>query len=242
MNTKKLVQFGAGNIGRSFIGQLFGRAGYEVVFVDVAPDLVAALNEAGRYRVIVKQSGAADQTLWVAGVRAVNGREPDRVAAELADADLACTAVGAGALRYIWPVLARGLTARAAAHAKPLDVIFAENERDVAAQARVALQAELGPDFPLDQAAGLVESSIGKMVPIIRAEDLAQDPLWVFAEPYNTLILDRRGFRNGVPPVPGIKAVDNIRAYVDRKLFVHNLGHAAAAYLGQQADAGLTYI
>ena len=32
---KKMVQFGAGNIGRSFIGQLFSRSGYEVVFVDI---------------------------------------------------------------------------------------------------------------------------------------------------------------------------------------------------------------
>ncbi|MBA7563374.1 Mannitol-1-phosphate 5-dehydrogenase [subsurface metagenome] len=32
---KKMIQFGAGNIGRSFIGQLFSRSGYEVVFVDI---------------------------------------------------------------------------------------------------------------------------------------------------------------------------------------------------------------
>jgi len=33
---KYFVQFGAGNIGRSFIGQLFSRAGYEVIFIESA--------------------------------------------------------------------------------------------------------------------------------------------------------------------------------------------------------------
>ncbi|HPP75292.1 MAG TPA: mannitol-1-phosphate 5-dehydrogenase, partial [Armatimonadota bacterium] len=42
---KKAVQFGAGNIGRGFIGQLFHESGYEVVFVDVVPDVVRLLNE-----------------------------------------------------------------------------------------------------------------------------------------------------------------------------------------------------
>ena len=35
---KKILIFGAGKIGRSFIGQLFSRAGYELVFIDANKD------------------------------------------------------------------------------------------------------------------------------------------------------------------------------------------------------------
>jgi mannitol-1-phosphate 5-dehydrogenase len=80
------------------------------------------------------------------------------------------------------------------------------------------------------------------MVPIMKPEDLAQDPLWIFAEEYNTLIVDRAAFRSAIPEVPGIKPVDNIRAYVDRKLFIHNLGHASCAYLGYSYSHELTTI
>jgi hypothetical protein len=100
----KLVQFGAGNIGRSFIGQLFARAGYEVVFVDVMPEVVALLNERRRYRVKVKDTPPG--TIWVENVRAVNGRDRDRVAEELATADIAGTAVGPAALQHLFPVIA----------------------------------------------------------------------------------------------------------------------------------------
>ncbi|MCC8166380.1 MAG: mannitol-1-phosphate 5-dehydrogenase, partial [Planctomycetes bacterium] len=51
---KLLAQFGAGNIGRSLIGQLYARAGWEVVFLDVAADVIDALNRRRRYEVTIK--------------------------------------------------------------------------------------------------------------------------------------------------------------------------------------------
>ncbi|MHC4887034.1 MAG: mannitol dehydrogenase family protein, partial [Planctomycetota bacterium] len=234
---KKLMQFGAGNIGRSFIGQVFSRGGYEVVFVDVAEELVNGLNREGQYRSVVKQSGREDEIMTITNIRAVNGRDAAAVVEELLTADLVCTSVGKGALPFVLPVIADGLQARQEkGNETPLDIIFAENIRNVASFAREELAKKLPADFPLDTRVGLVETSIGKMVPIMKAEDLAEDPLWVFAEAYNTLILDAKGFRNGVPDVPSIKAVQNIQAYVDRKLFIHNLGHATTSYLGFQAD------
>lgn len=239
----KLIQIGAGNIGRSFIGQLFSVAGYEVVFVDVAQALVEAINREGRYRVVIKQTGREDEVITVAPVRAVNGRDAAAVVREIADATLVCTSVGKGALPRVLPVIAAGLTAReAAGNRQPLDIIFAENIRNVADFARAELARLLPAGYPLDIRVGFVESSIGKMVPIMKEEDLARDALWVFGEAYNTLILDAKGFRNGVPAVKGIKAVANIRAYVDRKLFIHNLGHAATAYLGFAAHPDVVTI
>jgi mannitol-1-phosphate 5-dehydrogenase len=80
------------------------------------------------------------------------------------------------------------------------------------------------------------------MVPIMTEAQRLEDPLWVFAEAYNTLILDALAFKNPIPAVPGLAPQRNIAAYVDRKLFVHNLGHAAVAYLGHLYDPYLTYI
>lgn len=233
----KFVQFGAGNIGRSFIGQLFSRAGWELVFVDVNAAIVDRLNERRAYTVVIKREGKADEKRSVGPVRAVDGRDGEAVAAELAEADLVATSVGKGALPKVIPTIARGLAARERIHpGRPLDIIIAENARGADELFREILSRELGPGYPLAQRVGLVETSIGKMVPIMRAADLEEDPLQVFAEEYETLILDGSGFRGPVPRVDGIVPVDDISAFVDRKLFVHNLGHAAVAYLGFAAD------
>ncbi len=96
--------------------------------------------------------------------------------------------------------------------------------------------------YRLDSIAGLVETCIGKMVPIISEMDRRKDPLLVYAEAYNTIILDAKAFKCGVPKVDGIEPKKNITAYVDRKLFIHNMGHAATAYLGYLTNPDMKFI
>jgi len=236
-----LLQFGAGNIGRSFVAQLFSAAGYEIVFVDVVDDLVAELNSRGHYRVIIKDEPGT--VLEVKRVRAIHGKKLAAVAEALAEADVAATAVGPNALPFLYLGIARGLQLRYERHGlRPIDLILAENLRNAARIVHEGLQQQLPPGFPLDEMAGLVETSIGKMVPIMTDGQKAEDPLWVFAEAYNTLILDELAFRNLIPAVPGLSPKRNMAAYVDRKLFIHNLGHAAVAYLGYLNDPSLAYI
>jgi mannitol-1-phosphate 5-dehydrogenase len=239
----KFLQFGAGNIGRSFMGRIFSAAGWEVVFVDVDRRLVNLINEKRRYTVIIKEEGREDERREAGPVRAVHGGDEAAAAAELAGADIAAVSVGKAALEQVLPLLARGLEERRRLYGdRPLDIIIAENAREAPALFRTVLARELGPSWTaetLSAAVGIVETSIGKMVPLLGAEEAAADPLTLYAEAYETLIVDARGFRGPVPAIENILPVEPIRAYVDRKLFVHNLGHAAAAYLGCRALADL---
>jgi mannitol-1-phosphate 5-dehydrogenase len=242
MNAPAVI-FGAGNIGRSFIGQLFSRAGYATLFVDTNRSLIHALNREKAYRVIIRRADAADETLLVENVGGLCADDQAAVSNAVARAPLVATSVGKNALPFVIPAVARGLMRRQAqTPGKPLDIILAENIRDGADFFRRSLAALLPPDFPIDNMVGIVETSIGKMAPIMSAEDRARDPLAAYAEAYNRLIVDKKAFKNPLPPIPGLHAVDAIKAYVDRKLFVHNLGHAAAAYLGYRYDPSFRHI
>ncbi len=213
------LQFGAGKIGRSLCGALFARAGYEVVFVDVDTRVIRALNAEGRYRVVVKDE--IPDEFWVENVRGVDAADTDAVVAEIARADMAATAVGAGALEALIEPLSRGLAAR---DGRPIDILLCENLRNAADFVRERLTE--------DRSVGLIETSIGKMVPIMPDDVVKEDPTLVWAEAYNRIVADRQGFVLPPPDVEGLVTRDNFKAYVDRKLFVHNLGHAACAYLG----------
>ena len=234
----KLTQIGAGNIGRSFTGAIFSRAGWEVVFADISRSLVSLLNERRYYTVVIKREGREDEPRRIGPVRACDMRDLESVAAEIADCDLLSVSVGKDALPVIMAPVAAALEKRQRTSGKPLNIIIAENVPGAKRIFTAGLQAALkDTSLRVENIAGLVETSIGKMVPLMTKEDLSSDPLRLFAEEYETLIADKKAFHGGPPSVPGLVAVDNITAWVQRKLYIHNLGHAAAAYLGYQADS-----
>jgi mannitol-1-phosphate 5-dehydrogenase len=224
----KAVIFGAGNIGRSFIGNIFSSNGLRVTFIDANAALVKELNIKKEYRIVIKRNNKADKEIPVKNIEAVHSSETDKIIKCLAESDLCATSVGQAALPKVIPLIAEGIKIRNRQSVLPLDIIIAENIRNGADYFRKLLKESGLSGYE----AGLIETSIGKMVPIMTAADLDKDPLVLHAEEYNTLILDRKGFKNKVPEFPEIKAVENIAAWVDRKLFIHNLGHAASAFLG----------
>jgi mannitol-1-phosphate 5-dehydrogenase len=231
VDQNQIVIFGAGKIGRSFIGQLFGCGGYQVVFVDVDQSVIDGLNQKGYYRVFIKWE--KEEEIVVPNVRAISALDKEKVTEAVSTAGILAVSVGKNALEKIIPVIAAGLLQRDANDpGMPLDIILAENRRAAADFVREQLIKNLPSGFPLENLVGLVETSIGKMVPIIPLAELEKDPLVVFAEPYNTLILDRKGFKSPIPDISGLAPKNNIKAWVDRKAFIHNLGHATAAYYG----------
>jgi len=237
---KKIVVFGAGNIGRSLVGQLFSKAGYEVVFVDVDNEIVHALNKHKTYTIEVKDKNP--ETICVENVRAVHLKDSQKVVNEIVSADIISTAVGVNNLQSVYPHIAQGLTKRTKLRKGPIDIIICENIKDSSSVFSEGLTRYLPKKYHLDSMAGLVEACIGKMVPIMSEMDRRKDPLLVYAEAYNTIILDAKGFKCGVPKVDGIEPKKNITAFVDRKLFIHNMGHAATAYLGYLTDPNMKYI
>jgi len=226
---KKLLQFGAGKIGRSFIAQVFNRAGYEIIFVDIDPCVVKSINEAGAYNVIIRADDQ-EEKYTIRHISAIDVTATQQVIEAIVQADIISLSVGKKSLFKLARILARGIRNRYTERpGDPVDVILAENVRDAAG----LLSREIGkkiPEVPLDAYVGFVETSIGKMVPLMTEEQLQKDPLSVFAEPYNDLIVDKNAFRAGIPDVHWIDPKENMQAWVDRKIFIHNLGHAVLAY------------
>jgi mannitol-1-phosphate 5-dehydrogenase len=241
VKNKKLILFGAGKIGRSFIGQLFSRGGYEVVFIDVYKPVIDEINRRKNYNVIIKSD--KEEVINIKNIRGVYAGDEIKVVDEVATAGIVAVSVGLNGLSSIFPLLAKGLQARLKTElAGPLDIIIAENMRNADNYFHTELEKLLPADFPFDQMVGLIETSIGKMVPIMQKKDIEEDMLQIFAEPYNTLILNRKAFKNPIPEIKGLAPRDNMKAWVDRKLFIHNLGHAAAAYIGHLSNPRFIYI
>jgi mannitol-1-phosphate 5-dehydrogenase len=239
---KKFVQYGAGNIGRGFIGQLFSKAGYEVSFIDVNMEVIDALNNSGRYPVTVV-SKDSNLDIWVENVKGVDGRDKDAVIAAIAGADMMATAIGVNILPRIVPLLADGIRKRMIDNVSaPLNIIICENLID----ADKLLHKMLLEHFNADEAiyfenhVGLVEASIGRMVPVMTQEQKESNVLRVCVESYCELPVDKTAFKGDIPEVPHLFPYSPFEFYIKRKLYVHNMGHALTSYLGSLA--GYEYI
>jgi mannitol-1-phosphate 5-dehydrogenase len=232
---KKAVHFGAGNIGRGFVGLLLHEGGYEVVFSDVATALVDAINAADEYTVHEVGEGGRDRV--VTGFRAIDSAaDPDAVAAEVAAAHVVTTAVGPTVLRFIAPHIVAGLALRAP-DAPPLQVMACENAIGATDTLRAHMQEAAGEGW--DALAGravFANTAVDRIVPG-QPEGHGID---VTVEPFFEWAIERHPFGDTPPTIPGAHFVDDLAPYIERKLFTVNTGHATAAYLG--ARAGLEKI
>jgi mannitol-1-phosphate 5-dehydrogenase len=229
------VQFGAGNIGRGFLAQLFYESGLEVVFVDVVTPIVDALNARREYAIRIVGKGEA--TVPIHQVRAVHGRDRVRVATEIARAEILCTAVGANALPHIAPALAAGLLARHKGSGLPVNVLLCENLHDAADLLRREVDAHLPAkdrEAVLSKT-GFVQAVVSRMVPLLTEADRRTDPLAVRVEAYKRLPVDGTALVGPMPALVGVEPVENFEAHVERKLYVHNCAHAVLGYLGHIA-------
>ncbi len=230
---KKAVQFGGGNIGRGFTGQLFSESGFEMVFVDVVEELVTLLNERHSYPIRLASDEIVDIT--INDVRAVNGRDIPAVADEIRTAELMCTAVGVNVLPHVAPAIAAGIKARHDAGVEEeINIIICENMQNMAPFLKSEVKKHLDSSLYdyLDEKIGFVESVVGRMVPIMTEQQKMEDPLLVIVEPYKHLPVARSGIKGVLPEIVGVEQADKFQSYVDRKLYTHNAGHAVAAYLG----------
>lgn len=225
---KQAIQFGAGNIGRGFIGAVLEQAGYHVVFADVNQTVIDKINEDKRYTVHIMDVECRD--LVIENISAVNSTT-DAVVGEIVKSDILTTAVGVGILPRIAPAIARGIVARMEAGIEePLNIIACENAVRASSQLREHVTALLTDEQKeyCGKWVGFPDCSVDRIVPPVRSEN----PIDVVVEAYYEWNVEQKAFVGGAPHIEGMNLADNLTAYIERKLFTLNTGHAITAYLG----------
>lgn len=226
----KALHFGAGNIGRGFIGKLLADAGIHVTFADVNETVVNALIERQSYPVkIVGEDVVVEEVTNVTAVNSTSGDIIDLIA----NVEMVTTAVGPTVLKIISKSVAQGIEKRAAnGNTAPLNIIACENMVRGTSQLKAMIFEHLSEDVRAfaDANIGFVDSAVDRIVP--PAEEGETDPLAVTVETFSEWIVDQTQFVGDIPAIAGMECTDNLMAFVERKLFTLNTGHLITAYLG----------
>ncbi|KDQ55159.1 hypothetical protein JAAARDRAFT_60110 [Jaapia argillacea MUCL 33604] len=225
---KKAIHFGAGNVGRGFIGPLLSNSGYHVVFSDVDNGIIHELNERNSYDVhILDKKEHSEPITHISGVNS----QTDDVVDELADprVDIVTTAVGPRILEKIAPTIAKGLSARRKANGGRINIIACENMVGQTAHLSRCVSEHLSPEDRawVDENVGFANCSVDRIVP----PSESGDRLDVGVEGFYEWVVDESMLKKEVR-VNGMKLTKDLEGYIERKLFSLNCGHAICAYIG----------
>lgn len=209
----KAVHFGAGNIGRGFVGLLLHEGGYELVFSDVAASLVASINDVSEYTVHEVGEGGTDKV--VTDFRAIDSSaDAQAVIDEVATADVVTTAVGPTILRFVAPHIIAGLALRDPS-APPLQIMACENGINATDLLRDEMREQAGDGWDAVSArAVFANTAADRIVP-------AQPPgegVDVTVEPFYEWAIGRHPFGDDPPHIPGALTEPAIAAKVSATL------------------------
>ena len=229
----KALHFGAGNIGRGFIGKLLADSGVEVIFADVNDNIIDQLKAQRSYH--VKIVGDSINTLEnVTNVTGVNSKDENAVIDLFKNVDLVTTAVGPNVLKIIAGTIAKGLIARfATGNNMPLNIIACENMVRGTTFLKEQVFTHLTPEqqAEAEKLVGFVDSAVDRIVPPVQADE--SDPLLVTVEEFSEWIVNETQFKGQIPAIGGMEKTNNLMAFVERKLFTLNTGHATTSYFGK---------
>ncbi|MCU4137235.1 mannitol-1-phosphate 5-dehydrogenase [Buchnera aphidicola (Sitobion miscanthi)] len=223
------LHFGAGNIGRGFVGKTLSQSGFNVIFSDVNQEIVDAINRNKEYSVQII-SATTKNIVDVKRVSAINSNDSNIIKI-ISIVDLITTAVGPRVLDKIALVIMRGIKLKIKNKSiKPLNIIACENK----IQASSFLKQEVLKKLPikyhdyLNEYIGFIDCSIDTIIPLVNKKDY----LFLVAEDFKEWIVNASQFKGRIPKIIDMKLSNNLNAFVERKLFTLNTGHAIAAYLG----------
>ncbi|MTT32568.1 mannitol-1-phosphate 5-dehydrogenase [Terrilactibacillus sp. BCM23-1] len=223
---QKVVHFGAGNIGRGFIGALFSESGYEVIFVDIADDIINALNIEGQYNVYT--ASEPQEMMTIQNVSGLNSlKSEDKVIKAIKEAKFITTAIGPSILPHIAPLIAKGLSERIKETKEKVYVIACENQISATDILKSYIDKQLDPSVVNEMIGSVyfLNSAVDRIVPIQHNKEI----LDVLVESYHEWVVESA---ENIPKVAGMKIVPNLAPYIERKLFTVNTGHAVSAYFG----------
>lgn len=216
--------YGAGSIGRGFIGQLFNMSGLRTCFIDVDKNIVRELSGKNKYTIKIAEATGFESRV-IDNVTAVNGFDSGGVAEVISKCRIMATAVGVNILPLIAKNIAAGLDLRSKFSGNPLDIIVCENISDGGNHLKELVLEHSSDKEYVEKNIGFVSASVGRMVPV-------SESTGIVVEAYNELPVDRDALKTDISAIYNVIPVSPFAIEKYKKYFMHNMSHAIVAYLG----------
>ncbi len=228
---KTAVHFGAGTIGRGFIGDLLHDSGFEITFVDVDEAMMKEMTKQGSYTLFRINNHANRKVIdHVRGLCSLT--QEDEVIDAIVGADFVTTAVWVNNLPKVAPVIAKGLAKRLQAGKEKVNVMACENAiRATDILKKEILSTGILTEQQADSIACFPNTAVDRMVFAVEVDGIKGVEVGPDDE-YELPIEQNRLVDPTSEPIKGAEYTDNLDKYLERKLYVVNCCHALGGFYG----------
>ncbi|WP_057912694.1 mannitol-1-phosphate 5-dehydrogenase [Peribacillus muralis] len=226
----KALHFGAGNIGKGFIGYVLNKNGYDVCFVDINQKMVDRFNRDNSYVVELLDDSHTVET--ISPVTALNSvSQEDEVIEAIVNADLITTSVGVNNLSRIASIVSKGLVKRAKENKRKIDIIANENAINSTSILKQEIEKHVTNSEMLEihSFVGFPNSAIDRLS---LSKDSEEGEIALVEPMYEWIINKSEMVNVALPVIKGAIYVEDLKPYIERKLYIVNMGHATTAYIG----------
>lgn len=227
----KALHFGAGNIGRGFVGKTILDSGFNLIFSDINKNLIDIINHYQEYNIKLVGNNY-EEIITVKNVSAVHSYDSN-IANLISNADLITTSVGVSSLDEISKILARGIILKIySQNNKPLNIIACENKMMASSYLKKKVLEKISSIYYpyFKKYIGFVNCSIDVIIPT--SFSIGKNKLCLVSENFKEWIVDSTQFKGEPPKIINMTLSSNLKYFIDRKFLTLNTGHAIAAYLG----------
>ena len=216
---KKAIHFGAGNIGRGFIGPVLQDNNYEVLFVDVDERIMDKINTSKEYKVF-KLGNTKDNSINVQNVSAVSYNNFSAISDILNEVTLISSSVGPKFVQDVFDVINKVQFKN--------EVTFIAFENMYRASSTVQKNSEASNPY-----LAVIDAVVDKIIP-----PQEKDSLDVIVENYGSIILDES--KTKPLEISDIVKYGHYEEEFIKKLWLLNGLHLQLAYFG--ISKGYKYI
>ena len=232
--SKSIIIWGAGRIGRGFIGDLFHQNGYRLTLIDQSQALVDQINSQSNYSVF-HADGEKKERVEIRDYQAFQTGQVAEIQRIFNQTDLMAVSVFPQhfeqvALQIQSHILAR----REEGDDKPFNILLCTNLIHAGPKFEGFLTSGLSNDDRdyFKEAVGVIETLVIRICPEPPEDIREKYPLVVWTNGYPELPIDVNSVKGEMDFIPPLRLVNNMRAEEIRKIYTYNMCHAVLSYHG----------
>lgn len=224
----KALHFGAGNIGRGLIGDVLSKNQFNITFVDTNENVIKQINEDSGYT--LEFTNEEESEIFINHVMALNGvKEAAQIISSFPEFNIITTSVGADNLNKVAKTIKQGLL-KSSANGQHMPVLANEN----IVNATDILKEEIkkissGEEWDtIERNTSFLNTAIDRQC----MPKMSDGKSIITVEPYHEWVIECNDDNNLVNQLSQTTVVNDLKPYLERKLYIVNAEHAAFAYLG----------